>query len=210
MISKTKSFRRTVGRGLVYDTDFSYYRPRRENIISERYQWNRLIPQLLAVSKQIHSEAVGYLYKQRIILEDTMALHTFLAAIGQLNQLILSNVVVKDWGCGRGTHKAMNVAALTSLATCTNLQKLHLDCKIGHQRTPKQLARQIFRDGHYFLEAFGATNGQKDAAVNVLELNDCNFDSRNWGWGRKSNNSLPEPEKFKSEFHEEMRKLLLG
>ena len=35
-------------------------------------QENVLSPNLLAVSKQIHSEGVGWLYKQSIILQDTM------------------------------------------------------------------------------------------------------------------------------------------
>lgn len=201
LVSKTKSFRRTVGRGLVYDPELTLgYHTGRGTIISPAEQWNQLIPNLLGVSKQIHSEAVGYLYKQPIILEDTMAMHTFLTGIGQSNRLVLSDVVVKDWGCGRGVHKAMNVAALSLLSTCTNLQKLHFDCQIGDRRIPKHLARQIFRDGHYFLEAFGAVHGKKDAAVDILQLKDCNFESYI---------SPQEPAKFKHQFQEELRKLLL-
>ena len=190
-------------RGVVYKSEpgreYRRFETDVEDMVSPRDQWKQLIPNLLAVSKQVRAEAVGYLYKQRIVVEDTMALHTFLAAIGQFNRGVLSEVVVKDWGCGRGAHKAMNVAALTALSTCTNLKKLNLDCRVGWQRTPKQLARQIFRDGHYFLEAFGAANGRRDAAVDVIELSDCNLGSVN---------ESPGPEKYKCQYEGELRKLL--
>ena len=160
------------------------------------------------MNRQIHSEAVGYLYKQPIILEDTFTLHTFLAAIGPTNRLVLSDITVKAWGNGRGVHKAMNFTSLTLLSTCTKLKYLTLDCQIGWRRQPKLLARQIFRDGHYFLEAFGDANGMKGAAIDVLELSDWNYDGNNcYGW-RRSAGSLPEPGTFKKDFQAELKKLL--
>lgn len=177
---------------------------------SEDEHTNRsLVPNLLAVNKQINSEGVGYLYKQPLILEDTMALHTFLAAIGPSNRLQVTDLTVKGWGMGRGTNKAMNVAALTSLAGCTNLQSFNLDCRVGWMRRPIRLAQQLFRDGHYFFEAYGAANGRKDAAVDILQLNDWNYDRSNYyGWLRVAG-SLPDSEKFKEEFQAELRKVLM-
>ena len=164
LVSKTKAFRRTIARSRasLYN-DEGYYSHGPDRIFSGDEgtdeatvpAYNSLIPNLLAANKQIQSEGIGYLYQQRIVLEDTMALHTFLAAIGPANRLQLSNVTVRSWGHGRGTHKAMNVAALTMLAGCTNLKVFNLDCKIGWLRTPRDLARQLYRDGHYFLEAYG-------------------------------------------------------
>ena len=174
----------------------------------QRSTYKTLSPDLLAVSKQIQSEAVGYLYKQPIILEDTVALHTFLAAIGPSNRLQVTDLTVNAWGTGRGTHKAMNVAALTILAGCTNLKSIYLDCRIGWVRAPKQLALQLYRDGHYFFEAYGAANGRKDAAVDVLQLSECNYDRTNYYSWRMSADSLPASAEFKTQFQAELRKVL--
>ncbi|KAK5170294.1 uncharacterized protein LTR77_004881 [Saxophila tyrrhenica] len=187
--AKTKSHRRTIAR----DTAgyWKYRRGRKHWISSDgenTTQHTPLVPNLLAVNKQIHDEAVGYLYKQQIILEDTMALHAFIAAIGPTNRLQLEDLVVRGWGCGRGTHKAMNFASLTLLASCTNLKSLFFDCNIGWSRTAKQTARQLHRDGHYFLEAYAAAKG-KDAAVEVVKL-------------------VPQGEEFEREFREETGRLL--
>ena len=214
LVSQTKSFRRTIARSRVaLYNDEGYYsrgsnRIWRSDVEDEDAAYNSLTPNLLAVNKQIHSEGVGYLYKQRIILEDTMALHTFLAAIGPTNRLQLSDVTVRNWGYGRGTHKAMNVAALTMLAGCTNLKTFHLDCKIGYLRTPRDLARQLYRDGHYFLEAYGSANGKRDAAVEVLQLSDWNFDRSNYSGWRRPTHTLPEETEFKEKFRAELRRLL--
>ena len=167
-------------------------------------QHNQLTPNLLAVNKQIHAEAVGYLYKQPVVLEDTVALHTFIAGIGPKNRLQLDDIVVKGWGTGRGTHKASNAASMTLLSTCTNLRKFTLNCHISwRRRDPRATARQLYRDGHHFLEGFGAANGRKDAALDVLVLSE---------WTSREN-SMPEEredkaEESKYEFQREMRKLL--
>jgi hypothetical protein len=210
VVSRTKSYRRTITRGHIADHSRYYYPRRRRNQVtdsqSDTYpQTKSLSPNLLAVNKQIRAEASGYLYQQTIVLEDTMTLHTFLAAIGHQNRLRLSDIVVKGWGGGRGAHKASNFASLTALAGCTNLKSFMLDCDIGWLRSPKHLARQLFRDGHYFLEAFGAANGKKDAALGVLQLGDSNYDKTRYAWRQRS---IPEREEFQDQFDAEMRKLM--
>ena len=217
LVSKTRAYRRTIARGIILvDDTWHYSRNRRrirtiDHVESEdgNISYNDLAPNLLAVSKQIHAEAVGYLYKQPIMLEDTMALHAFLAAIGPSNRRQITDLTVKQWGNGRGTHKAMNFASLTLLAGCTNLRALNLDCQIGWVRQPKNLARQIYRDGHCFLEEYGAANGRKDAAVEVLQLSEWYYDRNNYYYWQGSGNALPESaETFKNQFRTEMRKLL--
>ncbi|KAK3111505.1 hypothetical protein LTR53_013186 [Teratosphaeriaceae sp. CCFEE 6253] len=164
-----------------------------------------LIPALLAVNKQIHAEGIGYLYQQPIVLEDTYALHSFLAALGG-NRTQVTDLTVKGWGVSRGAHKAMNFSGLTLLSDCTNLKSLVLDCTIGWVRNPKGLARQVYRDGVYFLEAYGAANGAKDAAVDLLELSEKNFDgTQNWVHQRQV---LIKKSDFKTQFEAELRKLL--
>lgn len=84
------------------------------------------------------------------------------------------------------------------------MQRVHIDCEIdGWRNTPLSVARQLYRDGHYFFENFGAANGGKDAVVDVLELNDNNFHHP------YNNASKKSPEENHEEFEGELRKLLL-
>lgn len=62
------------------------------------------------------------------------------------------------------------------MTDCVNLQSLFLDCSIGYYwSSPQKLARQIYKDTHFFLEAFGLANGGYDAAVDILKLSDFHF-----------------------------------
>ncbi|KAK4542477.1 hypothetical protein LTR36_006729 [Oleoguttula mirabilis] len=213
LVSKTKSYRRTVTRAAIPENDSRwYYGRRRRQPYSQSSQstqtetaHNPLTPALLAVSKQIRSETLGYLYQQPIALEDTHALHSFLALIGS-NRSMVTDLTVKGWGTGRGTHHAMNFCAFPLLGLCTHLRTLFLDCSIGWHRNPQGLARQIFRDSHHFFEAYGAANGKKDAAVDLLELSDANYDLTRHGCAR--NVTLLEKDDFKEQFQAELRKLL--
>ncbi|TKA60855.1 hypothetical protein B0A55_11773 [Friedmanniomyces simplex] len=217
LISKTKHYRRTVGPGPIVDNDnggwhYDRRRRRRHAIRLSQSQEsqgpparNGLTPALLAVSKQLHAEGINYLYQQSIILEDTYALHSFLATIGS-NRLRVTDLTVKAWGTSRGAHKAMNFCSFTLLAGCTTLKKLFLDCTLGWRRDPKGLARQIYRDGLYFLEAYGAANGGKGAAVDILELSDANYD-KTQGWARNQT-VLPEKDGFKEQCQGELKRLL--
>lgn len=147
---------------------------------------------------------MGCLYQQPIILEDTKALHLFVASIGRANGIQLRDLVIRGWGTGRGIHKAMNFAALTLLAGCTNLKSLQFDCMVVYWgRSPQQLARQIYRDGHHFIEACAAANGGLDAALSIIKIDDRNFE-------RYGNANAQSKEEFKTEMDSELRSLLGG
>ena len=197
LVCKTKSYRRTVARGLVLDDgNQAWYGRRRHHEYrasqSQASQTeNKLIPALLAVNKQIYSEAIGYLYQQPIFFADTYALHSFLCLIGN-NRSRVTDLTVKGWGSGRGTNHAMNAFVFPLLGLCTKLETLFLDCTIGCMRNPKDLARQVYRDGHHFFEAYGTSNGSKDAAIDVLVMRGPNFHEV----------------EFKTQFQAELRKLL--
>lgn len=199
--------RRIVCRGVAFDTGHCWNGVSGGGKDSVPEKENSLTPALLAVNKQIHAEGTTWLYQQRIVLEDTTTLHTFLAAIGPTNRQIVTEIVVKGWGCGRGSHKAMNVAALTSAAECTNLKIFRLDCHVEYYRHPKGTARQLYRDGHYFFERFGAARGRKDAIVDVLQLSDCNFDGQgHYRW--QADDDTAEVGERKEEFRASLRELL--
>ena len=136
----------------------------RDWLVSHR----QLHPALLAVNRQVHEEAVMYLYSQPIHVEDTTALWTFLSTIGS-NRRRIREIHIHGYGVGRGTHRAMNHVALTTLAECRSLQHVFFDCWIGGRRSweqePAWHARQLYRDGHLWIETMGA-----EKAARVIKL----------------------------------------
>lgn len=81
------------------------------------------------------------------------------------------------------------------LSTCTNLQSLFLDCSLYYNADPKCLARQIFRDGHHYLEAVGSARGQYDAAIEIIELSERNFDMKRSSCSRELEKRLTKSER---------------
>lgn len=104
VVARTKAGRRTVRRGMIVNTKRHLRGFFNINSIEVPKQDNKLSPRLLEVNKQIRSEGVGWLYKQPIILESTMALHSFVATIGSTNRQIVTDLTIKGWGSGRGKH----------------------------------------------------------------------------------------------------------
>jgi hypothetical protein len=161
-----------------------------------------LVPNLLALNRQIYSEAQPILYSSNAFtLEDTTAMHSFLANIGPRNAAMLADVTIKGWGYSKG-HKALNHPAFTLLASAVNLRRLHLDCRITWYSTPKRIAMQVYRDAFHWLEAFGSAKGKWDAALEVIEILNENFDQV-----RYSQVKLSYEEQMKV-FQNELRKLL--
>lgn len=101
IVSKLKGQRRTVRRGQVYDSaQYTYtWNRRRRHLKSNSQEMapkeTTLVPNLLAVNKQIYGEGADYLYGQFFHFEDTTALHHFLATIGLRTQPRLRNLSLK-------------------------------------------------------------------------------------------------------------------
>ncbi|RMY61079.1 hypothetical protein D0865_01185 [Hortaea werneckii] len=130
-----------------------------------------LVPALLAASKQLHKEAVGFLYQSPLVFKDIHALHSFLAGIGS-HRAYVRDVLLQQWdyGYGRGTKNPMNYAAFPLLGLCTNLRSLTIEKGIGLRTQPEKIAELVYRNAHFFLEAYGMAKGRKDAAVDVIVL----------------------------------------
>ncbi|KAK4695212.1 hypothetical protein P7C71_g2499, partial [Lecanoromycetidae sp. Uapishka_2] len=216
-VSKTKHYRRIVERE-IYRMDVS---SRRQSI--NRNRWlNRpsqtsqssaspsadaepasLVPKILLLNHEIYAQAQPILYASNTYAaEDTMALHAFLANIGTKNRATLSHVVIKGWGYTKA-HKALNHPAFTLLADAVNLRRLHIDCRVGWSSGPIGHARQLYRDGFHWLEAFGVAKGQFDAAVGIIEVEDSNLE-RYYG----PTEEKPSKEERLEDFKAELRKLL--
>jgi len=183
LMSRTKGYRRGVVR-CTYDPAEWHYTQR----VLEKGETNRgivskeLVPNLLAVSKQIHHEAVDMLYGQDLMFRDTDALHRFLTIIGHRNSQRLLSIDIKEL-CQGKIKQTLNHCAFMSLTTATKLKALHLPIDdFTHYTCAKNLARGLFCMAHFFLEAYGVANGRRDAAVDVIQLDDEIFGRFQASW----------------------------
>lgn len=180
IVVRTRAHRQKPLRGPVYiEGDYNPARWNRRRYVKSGSDElspisTMFVPALLALNKQINAEAINYLYGHEFTFENCFALTEFLAMIGLRNQQRLHTVKIVDWGSRSAASKLSNHTALTMLAGATNLESLVLDCAISG-RTMSKMAKDLYRDGHHFLAAFGAANGGKDAAVDIIEVNDINF-----------------------------------
>lgn len=99
-----------------------------------------------------------------------------------------------------------NYAAFGALAGCTNIQSLFFDCDVGHGRGPR-VARQIYHDGRFFLEAYGAANGAFDAAVDIIELAEERHFAKKGTGGSSGKEVEVDPEKIE-QFEDMLRSML--
>ena len=87
------------------------------------------------------------------------------------------------------------------LADAVRLTSLHFECHITWGG-PSRVARQLYRDGFRWLEAFGAAKGSLDAGVDVVTVTPPNL-SLNW-----RNDPEPRHEENMKVFRAELRRLL--
>lgn len=130
-----------------------------------------------------------------------------IATAGPKNCALLTDITIKAWGYTKA-HKAMNFPAFTMLGSAVNLQSLYISCRI-HWDGPKGVAKQIYRDGHHYLEAIGNAKGRYDAAVEVLDFNPDNWTAPSWH--KYGNDTTPKdlnPSESLEEFRAELRKRL--
>ena len=157
LFSKTKRYRRTVERA---------GDPKWPHLVPD------LVPNLLLLDRAIHAEARPILYASNtFIVQDTTAMHAFLATIGPKNRANITDLILKGWGYTKA-HKALNHPALTMLVDAVNLRRFKLDCEIFWRSEPKRIAKQVYRDGFHWLEAVGAAKGKFDAAVDIVDISD--------------------------------------
>lgn len=165
-----------------------------------------LVPNMIVLNRQMYAETQPILYgANKFAVEDTTALHGFLAGIGAKNCASLDEITIKGWGYSKA-HKAMNHPALTLLTNALNLKRLHIDTAV-HWDGPRKAARQLYRDGFHWLEALYAAKGVE--GFDIIDLHKENWEQR---WYRYSNPEKEQPpiEESRKEFKEELKKLVDG
>ena len=211
LVSKTKRYRRTVQRSLPFDgrpADYYKYTYSQFDpagiLLSLKLPAHpalpALAPNLLLLNKAIYAETHSIIYAgNTFAVEDTTAMHTFLAKIGPKNRANITDLTVKGWGFTKA-HKALNHPALTMLVDAVSLERLYIDCQISWITEPKRIAKQLYRDGFHWLEAVGAGKGKFDAGVDMIEIAD-----KHLTWESQSKKTSDE---LREEFRAELRRLL--
>ena len=208
LVSQTKRYRRTVRRSVPSRIDPRTQRrshhyqisPSQLRDTSAEITLPTLVPNVLVLNKAIYAETQPILYAgNTFAVEDTMAMHVFLAIIGPKNRATVTDLTIRGWGQTKA-HKSLNHPAFTMLASAMNLTRLQLDCHIWGG--PKRVARQLYWDGFHWFEAVGVTKGKFDAALDMLEVSERYMGP---SWHRRSELSL---EAHFEELKAELRKLL--
>ena len=97
----------------------------------------------------------------------------------------------------------MNHPAMTLLGAAINLQRLKIESRIGWSGHVQGYARQLFRDGSHFFDAYGRANGRKDAGVDIIDIGGQNLSSR-YSWANR-NEEDPGEDELKKRFQTELR-----
>lgn len=214
MTSKTKGYRRLAQRCIQtecqpqFSSRYSRFWRNHDGSDDDREPRarNSFVPNLLAVSKEIHAEAASFLYTQPIVVADNYALLALLNQIGPNHIKMLRDISIREW-CGGRAHKSINFPAIAMLTPATELRRFNVACQVGYfgsygwrggktQEIAHRVARKIFRDCYPFLEAYGKAKGDVTAGVDIIEINEKNF-----GWSKDAEKELPV-------FKEELRRLL--
>ena len=203
LISKTKRYRRTVQRSApTWKPPIRLTGDQVDPTPPPEIPPSALVPNILFLNRAIFAETQPVLYAgNTFALEDTTAMHAFLAIIGPKNRATLTDLTIKGWGYTKA-HKALNHPAFTLLAGAVNLTRLHLDCQIAWGG-PRRVAKQLYRDTFHWLETVGTAKGKFDAAMDFLEVPDDTLIGLFRG-----PLSIESLEEKREEFKAELRKLL--
>lgn len=151
---------------------------------------NPFSPAILATCKQIHGEAVGLLYGQRLHLQDSRALHVFLAGIGPDNCKLIREISIGKCGGYMEQNRTMIYPAFTLLTTCTSIKSIRFNCMVVSQpaATKYKAANIVYRDCYEFIRAYAEAKVSVEAALDIIHLSPCNFDPYYHGsyWSRGS------------------------
>ncbi|KAF2772015.1 hypothetical protein EJ03DRAFT_348828 [Teratosphaeria nubilosa] len=117
---------------------------------------------LLAVSKEISTEATPRLYTLPLRLDSTGTLLDFLSQLPTPVRTRLQNLTIKTF------IKTSSRNAMHFLAEARNLQRFHIESGVFGDADPAKAAKQFYAEAYKFLEAVGSVQGRKDAGVDVL------------------------------------------
>jgi hypothetical protein len=146
---------------------------------------------ILALNQAIYNEAAPMVYRQRLVFTDTVALMSFASLLSPRTAKLIRHIEIQNWNLTR-SRKTMAFTAMAMLAVkgVTNLEKLHINCRIGYFSSycrneeratlvPKRVARKIYRDCFLWLETVGRAKllegESRWAGIDVLDIYEDNY-----------------------------------
>ena len=109
------------------------------------------------------------------------------------------NVEIKNY------QKTSARNALSLLAECKNLNRLHFDSGVYAEGDPQRAARAFFADAHKFLQAINTAKGNKEAGVNALSFAKGALTLKDEGKGKDGKSSRNWPDHMVKEFKESLQ-----
>lgn len=184
-----------------------------------------LTPALLAVCKQINTEARGILYDHKFHVTNALTLHSFLIDLGPRGAVHLKNIELAEWQWGRRLRPYNHVskppsqphsstkltpaqACFTALSYATNLEKFSYLNHRSYSDDPTDRALSFYRDAYPWLEAVGVAKGKADAGVDMVEI--VSRDATSWPYSQDGRYWAPKytPYKWLAGFRKELARLL--
>lgn len=131
---------------------------------------------ILSACKQTYEEAAPMLYSQNLVFACPDALFNFTVHLSLRSAKLVRSIEIRTWGMTRSLlTRGYGAMAMLAAKGVTELQSLYINCMMGYfgYRTDVSLmvAKKVYRDCHVWIEAVGASSGQRNKAVDILEIN---------------------------------------
>jgi hypothetical protein len=130
-----------------------------------------MAPQLLAVNKQLYEEAGSFLYSNKLVFGDTLALYSFLLHLGPTGVTRLKNILLYNWNDSRSA-KAYGNACFALLVPAVDISDFSMETEPQNHSSAEDAARKLYRDAFPWLEAVGRAKHRFDAAIDVIHLDE--------------------------------------
>ncbi|GAM88514.1 hypothetical protein ANO11243_065470 [Dothideomycetidae sp. 11243] len=114
--------------------------------------------------RQLYLLSRPLLYGNHFKFDDTTTLMNFLSVRSLEVKAIFTNIEIATY------KKSSSLAALQTLADCTNLRRVHISTGVNLNATPEKAAKAFLQDAGHFLRSMSNARGGVDAGVNVLRF----------------------------------------
>ena len=105
------------------------------------------------------------LYNYKLRFDTTTTLLNFLTSAGEQVRRMITDITIVTFA------KGTVAPALTMLADCRNIQRIHLVSGVGVNSTPAKASKAFFADAGRLISALATQrNGDKDAAMLVFSF----------------------------------------
>ncbi|CAK4030770.1 Hypothetical predicted protein [Lecanosticta acicola] len=125
---------------------------------------------LLAVCKEIKSEATEILYTQTLKFDSTATLMDFLSSLETEQRARLQDIEIRNF------NRATARNTLNLLAEATNLKRVHFDFGVSTETDPGKAAKAFHAETYKFFKVLGASKeGGPTAVVEILNFTKSAF-----------------------------------